>query len=74
MVAKNNEYMSSTLKSMYLSNADYNVIKVAREREEFLRYQEHILKQNAEMSSEISELNKKLAEYQKIMDENGIKY
>jgi hypothetical protein len=30
MVAQGNEYMASAVKSMYLSNEDYKVIKVAK--------------------------------------------
>ena len=39
MVAQNNECMSSAIESLYLSNTDENIRKVARDREDFLRYQ-----------------------------------
>ena len=38
MVAQNNECMSSAIESLYLSNTDENIRKVARDREDFLRY------------------------------------
>ncbi len=52
MVAQNNDYMTSTIESMYLSNVDKNVLKVAREREEFLRsqaYKDEKLKNQAQV-------------------------
>ena len=39
MFAQNNECMSSAIESLYLSNTDENIRKVARDREDFLRYQ-----------------------------------
>ena len=39
MVAQNNECMSSAIESLYLSNTDENIRKVARDCEDFLRYQ-----------------------------------
>ena len=67
MVAENNEYISSTLESMYLSNADYNVIKIAREREDFLRYQKAREQRIAQLTTE----NSKLRE---LLEKNDISY
>ena len=57
MVAQGNEYMVSAVKSMYLSNEDYNVIKVAREREEFLRSQAYKERKIASLSAEVASLS-----------------
>ncbi len=75
MVAQGNEYMASAVKSMYLSNEDYNVIKVAREREEFLRSQAYkerkiaaLTAENASLSNEIASLSDQNAS---LSDENA---
>ncbi len=57
MVAQGNEYMASAVKSMYLSNEDYNVIKVAREREEFLRSQAYKERKIASLTAEVASLS-----------------
>ena len=57
MVAQGNEYMASAVKSMYLSNEDYNVIKVAREREEFLRSQAYKERKIAALTAENASLS-----------------
>ena len=79
MVAQDNEYMASAVKSMYLSNEDYNVIKVAREREEFLRSQAYKERKLAEQGQEIEELKgenanltDEILRLRKIIKDNGI--
>ena len=57
MVAQGNEYMASAVRSMYLSNEDYNVIKVAREREEFLRSQAYKERKIASLTAEVASLS-----------------
>ena len=57
MVAQGNEYMASAVRSMYLSNEDYNVIKVAREREEFLRSQAYKERKIASLTAENASLS-----------------
>ena len=39
MVASNNKYMTSAVETVYLTNEDKNAIKIAREREDFIRLQ-----------------------------------
>ena len=39
MTTQGNNAMASAAESLYLANADYNIIKVARERNDFLREQ-----------------------------------
>ncbi len=39
MITEGNNALASAAESLYLSNEDYNVRKVAREREDFLREQ-----------------------------------
>ena len=69
MIAQDNEYLTSAVKSMYLSNEDRNIIKVARERDEFLRsqaYKDRRLEEQADeiirQAEEISSLNDRNAE------------
>ncbi len=79
MVAQENEFMTSAVKSMYLSNEDKNVIKVAREREEFLRSQAYkerriasLTAENATLSNEnatLSNENEVLASRNKTLSE-----
>ena len=79
MVAQDNEYMTSAVKSMYLSNEDYNVIKVARERDDFLRSQaykdkkiENLESENANLSQENASLTDEISRLRKIIQDNGI--
>ncbi len=39
MVASDNKYMTSAVETVFLTNEDKNAIKIAREREDFLRLQ-----------------------------------
>ena len=66
MVAQNNECMSSAIESLYLSNTDENIRKVARDREDFLRYQ-------AKREKTIKELADENARLRKLLEDNGIK-
>lgn len=66
MVAQNNECMLSTVESLYLSNSDENIRKVARERDDFLRYQ-------AKREATIKELTDENARLRKLLEDNGIK-
>ena len=79
MVAQDNPYMTSTVESMYLSNADRNIMKVAREREEFLRsqaYKDKKLKTQAEeiksLTSENNSLTSEVTRLRKLLEDNGI--
>ncbi len=66
MVAQNNECMSSAIEFLYLSNTDENIRKVARDREDFLRYQ-------ANREATIKELTDENARLRKLLEDNGIK-
>ncbi|MCR5405097.1 MAG: hypothetical protein K6E91_14945, partial [Butyrivibrio sp.] len=39
MIAQENEYLSSAVESAYLSNNDKNILRVARDRDDFIRMQ-----------------------------------
>ena len=73
MVAQDNPYMTSTVESMYLSNTDRNILKVAREREEFLRSQAYKDKkletQAAEIKSLTSEIKSLTSENKSLISE-----
>ena len=80
MVAQNNECMSSAIESLYLSNTDENIRKVARDREDFLRYQakrEETIKEltdkNANLTNKTTEQAKEIARLRKLLEDNGIK-
>lgn len=79
MVAQDNPYMTSTVESMYLSNTDRNILKVAREREGFLRSQAYKDKkletQAAEiktLTSENNSLTSEIDRLRKLLADNGI--
>ncbi len=86
MVAQNDSFMTSTIESMYLSNADKNIIKVAREREDFLRSQaykdkkiealtsenESLSSENKSLSSENKSLTSEITRLRKLLEDNGI--
>ena len=60
MVAQDNPYMTSTVESMYLSNTDRNILKVAREREVFLRSQAYKDKKLETQAAEIKSLTSEI--------------
>ncbi|WP_026663189.1 hypothetical protein [Butyrivibrio proteoclasticus] len=80
MVAQNNECMSSAIESLYLSNTDENIRKVARDREDFLRYQakreetiKELTDENATLTSKNTTLEDENARLRKLLEDNGIK-
>ena len=56
MVANDNKYMTSAVESVYLTNEDRNAIKIAREREDYLRHEAYQKEQIKKLTKE----NKKL--------------
>ena len=79
MVAQNNECMSSAVESLYLSNTDENIRKVARERDDFLRYQakreetiKELTDENAALNDEVSSLTDEITRLRKLLEENNI--
>jgi hypothetical protein len=63
MVAQNNECMSSAIESLYLSNTDENIRKVARDHEDFLRYQakrEETIKELTDENATLKDENARL--------------
>ncbi len=73
MVAQNNECMSSAIESLYLSNTDKNIRKVARDREDFLRYQAKREETIKELTDENTTLADENARLRKLLEDNGIK-
>ena len=80
MVAQNNECMSSAIESLYLSNTDENIRKVARDRENFLRYQakrgetiKELTDKNANLTNKTTEQANEIARLRKLLEDNGIK-
>lgn len=73
MVAQNNNYMASTVESMYLSSSDYNIRKVAREREDYLRLQASKDRKIAELTGQNATLTDENARLRKLLEDNGIK-
>ncbi len=72
MVASNNEYMTSTVESLYLSNSDENIRKVARERDDFLRYQAHREERIKNLESENQSLTAEIQRLRNLLEEKGI--
>jgi len=52
MIAQNNESMTSAAESIFLSNQDYNIRKVIRERQEHERYVHRLETENASLKKE----------------------
>ena len=76
MIAQDNEYLTSTVESIYLSNIDENIRRAARERDDFLREQaikdakmERLSEENenliAENEKQAAEMKKQAAEMKK---------
>ena len=62
MITQGNNAMASAAESLYLANADYNIIKVARERDDFLREQTIKNQRLEEQAKVIAEKDAKLAD------------
>jgi hypothetical protein len=65
MVASDDKYMTSAVETVFLTNEDKNAIKVAREREDFLRsqaYKDAKLKEQAEYIEKLSSDYKKMSD------------
>ena len=60
MVASDNKYMTSAVESVYLSNEDQNVRKIAREREDYLRHEAYTKKKLVELESENANLKNEI--------------
>ncbi len=80
MVAQNNDYMASTVESMYLSSSDSNIRKIAREREDYLRLQAskdrkiaELTDKNTMLTDENAVLTDEIARLHKLLEDNGIK-
>ncbi len=56
MVANDNKYMTSAVESVYLTNEDRNAIKIAREREDYLRHEAYQKRQIKTLKSDIRKL------------------
>ncbi len=67
MIAQDNEYLSSAVESAYISNNDKNILRVARDRDDFIRMQAAKDKKLAAQADEILRLKK-------LLDDNGIKH
>lgn len=57
MVANDNKYMTSAVETVYLSNEDRNMVKIAREREEYLRLEAYRIKKINDLTVENQGLN-----------------
>ncbi|MCR5155257.1 MAG: hypothetical protein K6C96_01070 [Butyrivibrio sp.] len=64
MIAQNNESMTSAAESIFLSNQDYNIRKVIRERQEHERYIERLKADRDKANAERDEALKALADLQ----------
>ena len=73
MVSQNNECMSSAIESLYLSNTYENIRKVARDREDFLRYQAKREETIKELTDENATLADENARLRKLLEDNGIR-
>ena len=88
MIAQENEYLKSAIELAYLSDEDKNIVKVARERDDFLRMQaakdkklaaqaETIASQSKTITSQAEKISSQadeISRLKKILDESGIKH
>jgi septal ring factor EnvC (AmiA/AmiB activator) len=58
MVASNNDYMTSAVETVYLSNEDYNIAKIARDRDDYLRHEAYTKRRLKELTEENAELTR----------------
>lgn len=79
MIANDNKYMTSAAQSVYLSNEDENVRKIARDREEYLRREnarEKKLKileeENQKLGDENQKLGDEIKKLRQVIKDNGI--
>ena len=61
MVANDNKYMTSAVESVYLTNEDRNAIKIAREREDYLRHEAYQKRQIKELTRDNKKLKNDIA-------------
>ena len=69
MIAQNNESMTSAAESIFLSNQDYNIRKVIRERQEHERYVHRLETENASLKKESKADKAKIGITQTKLDE-----
>lgn len=80
MIAQDNEYLTSTVESIYLSNIDENIRRAARDRDDFLREQaikdakmERLSEENDNLIAENEKQAAELERLRKLLEANGIK-
>lgn len=64
MITKDNPSMNSTAESIYLSNADTNIIEQCRAREDAIAHEKYQTEQIAELKSQLENANATIAELQ----------
>ena len=74
MVASNDKYMTSAVESVYLSNEDMVVRKVAREREEYLRHEAYTKRRLEELENKVAEKDASLTELSALLQKYKDKY
>lgn len=70
MVASDNSYMTSAVESVYLSNEDKNVRKIAREREDYLRHEAYTKKRLAQLAELEENISSLKADYDNLKADN----
>ena len=71
MVASDNSYMTSAVESIYLSNEDKNVRKIAREREDYLRHEAYTKKRLAQLAELEENISSLKADYDNLKTDNA---
>ena len=79
MIAQDNEYMTSAVESVYLSNTYEVITKAARDRDDFLKEQaikdakmERLTEENERQAAEIKNQASEIEKLRKLLAENGI--
>ena len=70
MVASDNKYMTSAIETAYLSSEDRNIIKIAREREDYLRSEAY---KNAQLKKQSAQIKKQKTQIVQLTESNASK-
>ena len=70
MVASDNKYMTSAIETAYLSSEDRNIIKIAREREDYLRSEAY---KDAQLKKQSAQIKKQKTQIAQLTESNAAK-
>jgi hypothetical protein len=72
MITKNNPSMNSTAESIYMANADINILEQCRAREDAIAHEKYQKEPIQNLNDTISDQEATIAELRKLLQEHGI--